>query len=94
MGEGHFGGDLDLGELFFLGRVLPLRSDETVGDVVEDGAAEEDGFLLHEADVLAEPAEIELVDGAAVEFDDARVGVVPSLDQTNYGALAGTALAL
>lgn len=45
MRKGQPGGGFDAGELLGAGGVLPLGSDEAVGDVVEDAAVEEDGFL-------------------------------------------------
>lgn len=69
MSECEGGCFFDAGEFVFLRSVFPLRTYETVGNILEDCALEEDRLLLYETDVLAEPIEIELVDGTAVEGD-------------------------
>lgn len=51
-------------------------------------------YLLDEPDILTKPVEIQFLDGPAVEFDRARRGLVPSLDEADNGTLAGTTLAL
>lgn len=94
IGKGRLCGGLDACELLLGGVRLPGGADETMADVVVDGSVEEDGLLLNEADVGAEPAEVEVGDGRAVEFDLAGEGIIPALKKANDGALSRTACAL
>ena len=59
------------------------------GDVVVDGAVEQDVLLQHDADLPAQPGGIELRQVGAVEQDLALVRHVEPLDQLGQRRLAG-----
>src|ERR1700688_1207002 len=73
---GGFGGGFDVVQLCL---AIFLRYAE--GDIFADGVAEEEGFLGHESDMAAQRIERELADGASVDEDSARLGVVDARDQ-------------
>src|SRR5471032_2345291 len=64
-----------------------------VGDVLGDGAEEQEGLLQHEADVAAVVRHGEGADVDAVEHDGAFGDVVEAADQVDQRALAGTRVA-
>ncbi len=84
MGVGDLGGGHDL-----LGRGVRLG----VGDVLGDGAGEEERLLEHDAELAAVGPEGHLPQGDAVDEDLALIGVVEPAEQVDDGALAGPALA-
>jgi hypothetical protein len=63
-------------------------------DVVEYRSLKEDGLLLYETDILAQPVQVELVNGATIQLNCTRLGVVPSLNKTYDCALSRTRLTL
>lgn len=65
-----------------------------MGNVIKDCSLEENRFLLDETDVLAEPADVEGVDGTAIEFDSSRGRIVPTFDEADDGGFSGPGLAL
>jgi len=62
------------------------------GDVFGDGAEEEEGFLEHQADMLAVLGDRQRADVHAVDQDRSLADVVETADQVDHGALAGTAV--
>lgn len=65
---------------------LPVVS--SILDVVCNGPIKEDGFLGHDANLAAEPADVEVIDVVAVQGQHAGVRVVESLQQRDDRALA------
>src|SRR5208282_2829254 len=66
-----FGGGFDVVE-----RGVAVFARYAVCDVFADGVAEKKCFLRHESDVAAQGVERELADGATVDENGARLGVV------------------
>ena len=58
---------------------------EPIGDVLLDCTGEEDGFLLHDCDLVVVPFRVQIFDIAAIEEHLALVRVVESLDQGHNG---------
>jgi len=56
-------------------------------DVVPDRHGEEDGFLRDEADLRAQPLDVEVLDVRVVQLDDPTQRVVEPLDEGDDGAL-------
>ncbi len=73
----------------FLARGIGLA----VGDVLGNGAEEQEGLLQHQADVAAEVRHLEPADVHAVELDGALAHVIETADQVDQGALARAAVA-
>ena len=92
MRKSSLGSLLNMCHLFLPRHLLPRGPDEAMGNVFKHRPLKEYGLLLDKTDMPAEPIEVELVDGASVKLDGARVGIVPSLNQTHDCALARTAL--
>ena len=61
---------------------------EPVGDVLEDGPAEELGLLAHHGQLAAQPLDVELLQVHAVQRHGAPGGVVDALQEVHDGALA------
>jgi hypothetical protein len=64
-----------------------------VHNVLLDGHGEQDGLLLHEADLVSQPLRVELQDVDLVHVDGALLRVVEALDEVDDGALAAAAAA-
>lgn len=71
--------------------MLVGRPDETVGDVTPDRSSEQRRLLRDEADLGAEPLDVEVLEVNAVQLDATFQGVVETLNETDDGRLAGTA---
>ncbi len=72
------GFDSGLGDLVHchLPRVVAVR------DILSDRSVEQYGLLTDEADLRAQPWQVELVEVVAVEADVARIGIVETLEKT------------
>ena len=77
---GGFGGVVNL---------LVGRGVDAQGDVFADAVAEEKSFLRHESDVFAQRCNRIVADGAAVDQNHSRLGVVDARDQADQSGLAG-----
>lgn len=73
--------------------MLEPTADQAVLDVARDGGREEDGLLRNESDLVAEVADVPLLDRNAINLDDASDGVVESLDHADDRRFAGTGAA-
>ncbi|RUS83276.1 hypothetical protein EGW08_008956, partial [Elysia chlorotica] len=60
----------------------------TVGDVLRDAVVKEHGLLGHDADLLAVPAQVELLQIMPFHHLSSRVNLVESLQELCRGALA------
>lgn len=70
IGVGELGGIDDSGALFLGRLVLKAGPDETVRDVAGDGRREKRRLLHDEADLVAKPLDVELLERNTVELDN------------------------
>jgi hypothetical protein len=77
---------LDGGEALFSARMLKVGTREALLDVGADRHGEEDGLLRDEADLRAQPADIERAEIRGVEHDGAANRVVEPLEERDDGA--------
>jgi len=60
-------------------------------DILRNRGAEEHRFLPHNPNLIAEPADVDVLQIHAVQADGAGAGVVEALDELDDGALAAAA---
>jgi hypothetical protein len=60
-------------------------------DILGNGGAEEHRLLAHNPNLIAEPADVDVLQVHAVQADGAGAGVVEALDELDDGALAAAA---
>jgi len=68
-----------------LGLALKIQ---TVGDVVTDGAREENGLLLHDGDLAMVPLRVQFLDVAAIEQNFALNWVIETFEERDDGRLS------
>jgi len=80
MSVGQFGGGHDL----VVSRAGPAHS-----DIVRDASSEQYRLLGHQANLLTQTLQVELLEVVAVDFDGAFLRIVKTSQQVDQGGLAG-----
>lgn len=93
VGVGELGSLDDASPLLLRRLSLEARTDQTVLDVAGDGRREQYRFLRNETDLVAEVANVPILDRDAVDLDLATDRVVEPLEETDDGRLAGSGAA-
>lgn len=89
IGVGEFGGLDDALAARVARLVLEARANHAVLDVACDGRSEQRRLLRNEANLVAEPLDVQVLEGDVVELDDSSNRVVETLEEADDGRLSG-----